>query len=315
MATALSKVPTGRLGRFAHARDTSHRRYVDAQAGSGHRDPIAVKEVSDAPWYSTANDRQFRSFSAAEMRDCRGEQVHVRDHLGPTTLSECSWQNSKKYIWNRHAEEFPGRSGSVGAVKAPPPLAYQVAQRPIRPRHFVASTQYRVNDLTTTVAMKRFSDREGPKTYAPLPKFAREHLIHTKGRMMGGVGISSGGPPSAETESEISYPTTFRSDSAPPSTAITAETASTVGLSQAIRRMPKGIAQRRRDAFNRSPGQSLLDRDLHAQWRNEDKGSLGLQSYNFPPSQLSDTFAGHGDRLSLMAALLPGERPGNGPKK
>lgn len=310
MTAAISKVPSGRLGRFAYARDCSHRRYVTAQGGNEPRDGDIMKDArDDAPWGSTTNDRHFRSFSAAEMRTCRGEQVQHRELLGPATLHECGWRNSTQHIWKRHAEEFPNRSASSGPVRAPPPAAYQVSQRPIRPRRFVGSSQYRMNDTITTLAMKRFSDREGPRTYAPLPKYVMEHLVRTggqKARTPSQLGLGRGGPASAETESEISYPTTFRSDSAPPSTAVTAETADTVGLSQAIQRMPKGLAQRRRDAFNRSPGQSLLDRDLYAQWRAEDKGSLGLQSYNFPPSQLNDTMAGYGDRLTAMAALLPG---------
>lgn len=308
MAAAISRVPTGRLGRFADNRDTSHRRYVSAQAGGEPRDGDVLKDASDAPWGCTANDRDFRSFSAAEMRDCRGEQQHQRELLGPATLYECDWRNANQQRWNRHAEEFPARAVHRGAVRAAVPQTYQVSQRPIRPRRFVGSTQYRVNDQNTSAAMKRFSDKEGPKTYAPLPKYVMEHFVRTKGQNMGSAASGSfRGPPSAETESEISYPTTFRSESAPPSTAITAESASTVGLSQAMRRIPGGISRRRRDAFNRSPGQSLQDRDLYAQWRREDKGSLGLQSYNLPPSKLGDTVAGYGDRLSLMAALLPGQ--------
>eukprot|EP00746_Dinoflagellata_sp_MGD_P002442 gnl/MRDRNA2_/MRDRNA2_104742_c0_seq1.p1 gnl/MRDRNA2_/MRDRNA2_104742_c0~~gnl/MRDRNA2_/MRDRNA2_104742_c0_seq1.p1 ORF type:complete len:315 (+),score=34.56 gnl/MRDRNA2_/MRDRNA2_104742_c0_seq1:90-1034(+) len=311
MAATISRVPTGRLGRFAYTRDCSHRRYVTAQGGNEPRDGNPLKDVSDAPWGSTTNDRQFRSFSAAEMRDAVGSQVHNKELLGPATLNECGWRNSKKHMWRRHAEEFPTRSASTGAIRAHPPAAYRVAERPIRPRRFVASSQYRVNDLTTSVAMNRFSDKKGPNTYAPLPKYVVEHLVRTKGQqggIAGRMGLGCGGPPSAETESEISYPTTFRSDSAPPSTAVTAETADTVGLSQAIRRMPKPIAQRRRDAFNRSPEQSIQDRDLFAEWREADQGSLGLQSYNLPPSKLGDSFAGYGDRLSLMAALLPGDK-------
>jgi len=277
------------------------------------------KDGANASWCSTTTDRHFRSFSAAEMREARGEQLHVRDCYQPATLNACGWAKVQEHRWNRHAEEFPGRAEEHAARgrpradmpcrHAPKPAAYLVSERPIRPRGFFGTSLYRENDLVTSDAMKRFSDKQGPPTYAPLPKYSMEHLVRTKERRlgpMGGVGVGCGGPPTAETASEISYPTSFRSDSAPPSTAVTAETASTVGLSQAVRRMPKPLAVRRRDAFNRSPGQSLLDRDLYNEWRAQDKGSLGLQSYNFPPSQLNDTFKGHGDRLAQMAALLPG---------
>lgn len=304
----LSKVPNGRLGRFHYAREKSHRCYVDAQGGNAPKDGHPLKDAPDASWCSTTNDRQFRSFSAAEMRTCRGEQIQQKTCYAPATLNACDWPKANQHRWNRHAEEFPSYGHSAPKFsRASKPSAYLVSERPIRPRRFVASTLYRVNDLNTTAAMKRFSDKEGPPTYAPLPKYVQEHLVRTKDRSdPRSVGVCSGGPPSCETASEISYPTSFRSDSAPPSTAVTAETASTVGLSAAMRRMPKGIAQRRRDAFNRSPGQSLMDRDLYIKWREEDKGSYGLQSYNMPPSQLNDTMAGHGDRLVQMAALLPG---------
>lgn len=308
---------TGRNGHFGHARDTAHRRWVEPQAGRiAHRkyvEPKAKKQqvgggsADDGEWGTTTAGRELRSYSAAEMGSCRGRALHKKTCLDPATLHSCSWRGASQHRWLRNAEHFPDYGPGAGAVAVATPCTYEPSQRPIRPRRFVGSSLYRVNDLQSHAARGRYFGREDEpsRAYAPLPTHIVDHLIRTRvpESEFGREPSMYGGAPSAVTESgwdglSTSGPTSFRSESAPPSTAS--------GMSEAVRRIEGGLAKRRAGAFFRAPNQSDVDRLFIAEKRAADGSNIGLQSANFPPSLMGPSISAYADRLSRVAPLLSG---------
>lgn len=306
---------TGRLGHFGFAHGTSTRRWVDAQAGraTSLQQANQYKEElgpANTPCRSTANQLQFRSFSAAEMRACRGEAVHRRTCHDPAVLHNCKSRKDGSGRWQRMSEHYPEYSSSAGSKLASRPATMDVADRPIPRRRFLASSAYRINDLQSHAARCRLKGSQDPnasRAYAPLPDHIVEHLVRTRVPHTGAFGGEDMRAPSvqsASTVAETSYPPSFRSESAPPSTA--GGRSETSGMSDAMKRITGGIANRRRMATFKAPAMSEVDRDWFTQARIEDKGTLALQSGNFPPSLLNDSLRAYADRMSRVARLLPG---------